>query len=246
MNRPDAAGSPGTSRVYYAENHGALRWPFLAAGLYTPAIAIALFVVSLVLLKGAVHWVTLALFMVAVVTWAACGIWLPYLWPTGVRLDADGVRIGGVRWAEKHPGRVRSRTAVVPRQYSEVFSCPWTGVRSIGVTTDRQAIKVMIRHAYRGRKPTPLGNLAAPYMRAALVIRVERDDARLPDIRPASGVLWSNYSASGFHQPIWVVPTRRPGKLEAVLATLPLPSGTVGDPYSDVSPGTIVTDWSSS
>jgi len=29
----------------------------------------------------------------------------------------------------------------------------------------------MRRRAYRGRRPTPLGNLAAPYMRAALVIR---------------------------------------------------------------------------
>jgi hypothetical protein len=100
----------------------------------------------------------------------------------------------------------------------------------------------MIRHAYRGRRRTPLGNLAAPFMRAVLVIRVERDDARLPDIRPASGALWSNYCAPGFHQPVWVVPTRHPGKLEAVLATLPLPAGTVGDSYA--SPGITAADWS--
>jgi hypothetical protein len=242
MTRPDAAGSLGTPQVYYAENHCALRWPLLAAGLYAPVAAIALFVLSLVLLKGAVYWAVFALLILAVGVWVVSGMWLPYLWPTGIRLDADGVRIGGVRWAEKHPGRVRSRTATVPRQYSQVFACPWEGVRSIGVTADRQAIKLMIRHAYRGRKRTPLGNLAAPFMRAALVIRVERDDARLPDIRPARGALWSNYSAPGFHQPEWVVPTRHPGKLEAVLATLPLPAGTVGDSYA--SPGITAADWS--
>ena len=64
---------------------------------------------------------------------------------------------------------------------------------SIGVTRDRALLKLMNRRAYRGRKLTPLGNLAVPFMRAALVIWVDEAEARIPDIRPASGPMWINY-----------------------------------------------------
>jgi len=50
--------------------------------------------------------------------------------------------------------------------------------------------------AYHGRKPTPLGNLAAPFMRAALVIVVEREHADLPEIRAARGPLPANAASS--------------------------------------------------
>jgi hypothetical protein len=43
---------------------------------------------------------------------------LPYEWPLGMRLDPDGLRIGGVQWAERHPGR-RWRKATVPHHYGQ-------------------------------------------------------------------------------------------------------------------------------
>lgn len=240
MTRPGQAGSSsGTPVAYYAEDHCALRWPFLAAGLYVP-----LAILTLMVLGAALQEVALFLIIIPVGwVWGARGQLLPYAWPAGFRLDADGVRIGGVRWAEKHPGRVR-RKPTVPHQYGQVFSCPWDGVQRIGVTRNRQAIKLMIRRATHGRKPTPLGNLAVPFMRAALVIWVEREHAAVPEIRPARGPLSVNWSSPGFHQPIWVIPTRRPGKLETALATLPLPAGTVGDPYAGASPDITVAEWS--
>jgi hypothetical protein len=40
-----------------------------------------------------------------------------------------------------------------------------------------------------------------------------------------------------------VVPTRHPAELEAALATMPLPPGTVGDPYPGIDGGPSITDW---
>ena len=173
--------------------------------------------------------------------WFPFGQVLPYAWPVSMRLDSNGLRIGGVRWAQRHPGR--GRKATVPHQYGQVFGCGWDGVQRLGVTRDRKAIRVMIRHAAHGRRRTPLGNLAVPFMRAALVIMVDGDQCALPQITPARGPLSVNWSSPGFHQPLWVVPTRHPDELEAALATMPLPPGTVGDPYPGLEGGPSITDW---
>jgi hypothetical protein len=231
MVTSDGAGEPDTRSLRYAENHCALRWPLVWSGLYAPLLGIALAVLSVAYRS----WIFFAAFMISFAFWPFMrGMMLPYLRPTGIRIGPEGVRIGGVRWAERHPGRVRGgRKTVVIWQCAQVFACPWDGVASIGVTTNRRAIKILIRRAYYGRKLTPLGNLASPFMRAALVMRVELDMAQLPKIRPDRNPLGINYSSPGYHQPLWVVPTRHPKKLAAALTLLPLFAGTVGDPFPD-------------
>ncbi|MDR2988021.1 MAG: hypothetical protein LBV34_24605, partial [Nocardiopsaceae bacterium] len=144
---------------------------------------------------------------------------------------------------ERHPGQARNRRAIVPLQCSQVFSCPWSGVRGIGVTTDHDVLRTMKRHAYRGRRLTPLGNLATPFMRAALVIWVDLDQAQLPEIHPARSNAWSSCSAHGFHQPIWVVPTRRPAELTRALPLLPVRAGAIKDPAEMTGEGSPVSDW---
>jgi hypothetical protein len=89
----------------------------------------------------------------------------------------------------------------------------------------------------------PLGNLAVPFVRAAVVILVDREQCTLPRIGPARGLLSVNWSRPGFRQPLWVVPTRHPAELEAALAALPLPPGTVGDPYPGTAGQPSITDW---
>jgi hypothetical protein len=91
----------------------------------------------------------------------------------------------------------------------------------------------------------PLGvvGLAVPFMRAAVVILVDREQCTLPRIGPARGLLSVNWSGPGSHQPLWVVPTRHPAELEAALAALPLPTGTVGDPYPGTADKPSITDW---
>ena len=243
MTSGNDAGNPPGSRppAYYAEDHCALNWRFVSAGLLAPVVVIAA-IVAAVALDNAASWVLLGVMLLATMTWVAFGQMLPNAWPLGIRLDSDGLRVGGVRWAEQHPGRAR-RKATVPHQYGQVFACRWDGVQHIGVTRDRKAIKTAIRHAPHGIRRTPLGNLAVPFMRAAVVILVDLEQCTLPQIGPARGPLSVNWSSPGFHQRLWVVPTRHPAELEAALAALPLPPGTVGDPYPDTADQPSIADW---
>ena len=243
MTSGNDAGNPPGYRppAYYAEDHCALNWRFVSAGLLAPVVVIAA-IVAAVALDNAASWVLLGVMLLGTMTWVAFGQMLPYAWPLGIRLDSDGLRIGGMRWAEKHPGRAR-RKATVPRQYGQVFACRWDGVQRIGVTRDRKAIRTSVRRASHGIRRTPLGNLAVPFMRAAVVILVDREQCTLPRIGPAKGLLSVNWSSPGFHQPLWVVPTRHPAELEAALAALPLPSGAVGDPFPGTAGQPSIIDW---
>ena len=101
--RPDA---------YYAEDHCALNRRFVSAGLLAPVVVIAAAVAGIALGRAA-FWALFVVVGLAAMTWIAFGQTLPYAWPLGVRLDSGGLRIGGVRWAERHPGRTR-RKATVP------------------------------------------------------------------------------------------------------------------------------------
>lgn len=228
MTGPAAGPRSGAESLYYAEDYAALRWPLLAAGIAAPVIAVASAVAAIVLQNMAL----LVVCLLALTTWIVRGQLSPYVWPTGIRLDEKGIRIGGVRWADQHPGRIHPRPTV-PRQWSQEFRCSWAAVQRIGVVTDRQTIKTMIRHSYHGRKPTPLGNLATPFMRAALVIWVEDEMATLPAIEPARGLLSANWSSPGYHQPLWVTPTRHPHRLRSALSDIPSAAGIVGNPLRD-------------
>jgi hypothetical protein len=243
-HRETGSSSPSAAalQTYYGEDYCALNLRLLLAGLFAPLGAVAVFVLMLALRVYSAWAGPVVAIIVLVGVWAVFGQMLPYVWPAGIRLDTEGIRIGGVRWAKKHPGRTR-RSATVPHQYGQVFACSWNGVQRIGVTRNRKAIKVLVRGAAHGRRPTPLGNLAAPFMRAALVAWVERDHDTLPRISPARGLLSANWSSPGYHQPVWVVPTRHPGALEAALATVPLPPGTVSNPYPDADTDVTITEW---
>jgi hypothetical protein len=228
VTKPAAGPQTDAMTVYYAEDHAALRWPLLAAGLAAPVIALACAVAAIVLQNVAL----LVVCLLALAVWTVRGQLLPYVWPAGIRLDEQGVRIGAVRWADQHRGRARPRPTVA-RQWSQEFRCPWPAIQRIGVVTDRQALKTMIRYSPRGRRPTPLGNLATPFMRAALVIWVDNDQAVTPEFQPARGLLAAHRSRPGFSQPLWVAPTCRPRQLQAALKDVPLPAKTIADPQRD-------------
>lgn len=134
MTSGSGAGNPPGSRspAYYAEDHCALNWRLVSAGLLAPVAVVAAAVAGIAL-GGAAFWALFVVLMLGMITWIAFGPMLPYAWPLGIRLDSDGLRIGGMRWAERHPGRTR-RKATVPHQYGQVFACRWDGVQRIGVT----------------------------------------------------------------------------------------------------------------
>lgn len=228
-----ARNPDGNGTVWYREDHCALRWPMVLVGLIAPAVALAAAVLSVVLdailHSSAIFYAMFAVMAVAMSLWLVRGEFLMYWWPIGIRLSQDGVAIGGVRWAERHPGK-RRRGATVLKQGYQVFFCPWDGVTSIWVETRPMWLKFARRNATYGRKPTPLGNLAVPFMTAALIIRVDPASASAPQIHRARNPLAANYSSPGYHQSGWVVPTRHPDRLQQVLASLPLPPGVVVDP----------------
>lgn len=223
----------GADDVLYREDHCVLCWPMIAAGLIAPVVVIAAAVLAVVLQvtlhSQAAFWVMMAVMMAALLFWIARGQLLVHWWPIGIRLRQDAVSIGGVRWAERHPGKRHKKASVLNQGY-QVFSCAWDDVTWIWVETDPEKLKALRRHATYGRKPTPLGNLSVPFMTAALVIRVDHEAADVPDIHRARNPLAANYSSSGYHQDRWVVPTRHPERLRQALATLPVPPGVVIDP----------------
>jgi hypothetical protein len=142
---------------------------------------------------------------------------------TGIRVTPEGVAIGGIRFAERRSLKARRRRAVVPLQHSQVFSCPWDGIREIYVEEDRRRLRKAARRAVYGAGRTELGNLSVRWMRAALVVRVDLRAAALPEIRRAGSSVWSEIwfsrlRGSGFHQELWIAPTRRPAELRGVLA----------------------------
>jgi hypothetical protein len=138
---------------------------------------------------------------------------------TGIQVTPEGVAIGGIEFAEGHSLRARRRRAVVPLQHSQVFFCPWDGVREIYVEEDRRWLREAAGRAVYGAGRTELGNLSVRWMRAALVVRVDLDVAMLPDIRRARSIIrFPRQKGRGFHQELWIAPTRQPAELRAVLA----------------------------
>jgi hypothetical protein len=232
--------SPHDNRTaWYREDHCVLRWPEVAAGLIAPVVALAAVILAIalqvILQSFAIFWVMMAVMAAASVFWIARGQLLVHWWPIGIRLGADGAAIGGVRWAERHPGSTRRKASVLNQGY-QVFSCPWDGVTSLSVETDPGRLKDLRRHATYGRKPTPLGNLSVPFMTAALVIDVRQSAATLPRIHRARNPFAVNYSSDGHHQGQWVVPTRHPVRLREVLDRLPLAGDVVTGPEA-MDPG---------
>jgi len=212
----------------YTEDHSALRWPLLLAGFGIPLLFAAFFALYVVTQNVAF---AVAAAVTLIPFWGLTyGYFLMYVWPTGIRLDDAGVRIGGVRWAERHPGkRRRRRRPLAPGQRYWVFSCPWDGVQAITVVTDPAVLREMNRRSWGGRRAglrTLLGVLGAPYMRAALVIKVDLRRAMLPEFSGKRGLLYSFIPSPGSIQrrepwPYWAVPTRHPQELWAALQAAP-------------------------
>jgi hypothetical protein len=143
-------------------------------------------------------------------------------WPTGIRLDDDGVHIG----AQKR--RVR-----VMHQNQGAFEVPWRGVTDIRVVTDGRELKrirtspelfTLSNHWTKGRRITKcmLGVLTAPFMRAALVVELYPGDATFPESQPAW--FFPNQigrpfrdKLEGYPSATWIAPTRRPEALASYL-----------------------------
>ena len=139
-------------------------------------------------------------------------------WPTGIRLDA-----------------VARRRPTVNHQSWGWCTCPWSAVLNVRVVTDRGELR-RLRDApefytltnrwsnKRQMRRCNIGVLTSPFMRAALVVEVNPLAVTPSDIRPAR--FFTNFKDGYFSHLVrpqpsatWVVPTRRPEALQAVLRT---------------------------
>lgn len=214
-------------RFAYAEDHCALSPDLLAMGLFGP---LALFTLCVALgFTVSPDW-----FVGAGFTPVLCMVSISMLyrnWPTGIRVDEWGVRIGAV--ASKG---AEHRNPTVTHQTWAVFSCPWSGVREMFVVTDPDHVMLLRTspeyHTLSNRwmKRSSMtwceaGVLVPPAMRAALVIRIDPAVATMPEL--GSTRFYSNYmdpKDPHFSRDLkprfgntWVVPTHHPERLRALI-----------------------------
>jgi hypothetical protein len=208
-------GADQDSGLVYAEDRCALRWPLVCIGLLGSAGGAALAVVCfwLAVITSYTRWFA----VLSTIGMVVSCVWTQKLWsnwPTGIRVDTAGIRIGGVR---RKPHFTVPAHSVLGQRH-EVFTCPWAAVRGVAVT-DRAGLRGLQAQlaapqpaAHARRRPSRiahglgyhnvtgwppdtemmrprtssvrLGWMPAPFMRASLVIYVEPDKAYFPPLRP--------------------------------------------------------------
>ena len=210
----------------YREAHSALNKALLAYGLLPLAGEIVCVILGV---SANLPWFFVLMGPLFVLVLIATGL-LYRNWPTGIRVDESGISIGAVRSA-----RAASRRPTVNHQSWGLFTCPWPAVQSMRIVTDRDELR-QFKTSPRyytltnrwgnkaGMTRCNIGVLSSPFMRAALVIEVNPFAVTASQIRPAR--YYSNFKDGRFSHlihpqlsPTWVVPTRHPELLSAVLQT---------------------------
>jgi hypothetical protein len=151
-------------------------------------------------------------------------------WPTGIRIDESGITIGAVR-----SPRAARRSPTVNHQSWGLFTCPWPAVLDFRLVTDQDELRQMkdapqyytLTNRWTnkyGIRRCNVGVLTSPFMRAALVIEVNPFAVSASEIRPAR--YFTNFKDGHFSHlvqpqlsPTWIVPTRHPERVAAVLRT---------------------------
>ncbi len=241
----------------YTEAHSALNGPLLGWYLLAPALVEAALLAAGLTARQPWFFVFTGWLLVPVLIAITL---VCRNWPTGIRLDQAAVSIGAVGSA-----RAAARTPTVNHQSWGRFTCPWPAVSGLRVVTDRDELRRMKNSpryytftnrwsAKRGMGHCNIGVLAAPFMRAALVIDVDPAAATGTPVRPAR--FYDNYLHGYFSRlteprlsPVWVVPTRRPEALRQALGLASAPAEDLADAtgprvarHSPSSIGSVIQD----
>jgi hypothetical protein len=201
--------------LIYAEKRSGLTWPLLLTGVLSTmggAVAVLLFGLYGFLISRA-FFAAEAVALGWTVFWARL---LRSRWPTGIRVDAAGIRIGDKR-------ALRFATS---ESYS-VFVCPWTVVRGIVLIEppglrghSQQRPGAPAERSDRGpgwaRWAGLLFRLLSPLTGGSLYLYVDPDAAGGPKAERVANVY-------PFGRPVtvWRAPVRRPRALRAALAQVP-------------------------
>jgi hypothetical protein len=215
-------------RARYEEPGAARRWPLMAAGLYGPLAGEAVCVVLGITVDPS--WFAAMMFPLFVPVLIFIDL-LRRNWPTGIRIDESGITIGAVG---RRDGGRRSPTVVC--QAYGTYRCPWEAVRAVRVATDPAEVKALrTSRAYltlnnhwappkgSGAATFMIGVLTPPFMRAALVVDLDRDAVEAPPVRSSRFFTngRNNRMTIRSHPEMshtWIVPTRNPDRLREFLA----------------------------
>jgi hypothetical protein len=224
VSRHAARRAEASQRVIYAEDRCGLRWPLVLQGMLMPVVVAALIAAVFVTDEGI--W---AILMAIAAFWGMyMTLGLIRSWPISIRIDAEGIRIGGCRAQERRQrsGRWPPRKPFhVGAQGRAVFTCPWEGVRSLYLITDHDEIKPLFKQFRTFQKRSdglrlPLGFLGVPFFKAGLVITNNPAFTRSDPSEFRTN--WRQYGRiRGVGSPTWMVPTRRPAELRAALQQCP-------------------------
>jgi hypothetical protein len=144
-----------------------------------------------------------------------------------IKIDSGGISIGGLRRAERRARKSLQEYPEFPsNQRRLVFFCPWDAVHRVDVVTDRAELRKLRWDApdigWRRGNTVSLGRLWSPYMRAALVINIDRDHASFPrvlqpdeEFKGPHGTMRTKRDS--IRSSVWIAPTRHPNELRAAL-----------------------------
>jgi hypothetical protein len=214
----------------YAEDRAALRPMAVLLGVGMPVIVVLAAVLGGV--TGQEAFLVPA--AIALLVWIFTNSMYVFVhWPTGIRIDRSGVRIGNVR----RPDANRRHPPAPSFQAYRVFAVGWPGVLSMRVVRDRHELRRLAKtsrragtRGVRARGGTAvgfyLGMLTPPFLRAALVLEIDEEYATFPEFRVRQAATIAT-SQVGTRSSTWVAPTRRPDRLtEAVAAITNSPQWT--------------------
>lgn len=209
--------------VFYTEDHSAVRWPYYFHSVFWPIVLVVTVVAAAV--TGNPDW---ALPIAIGIAGTLLGIgFTSKVWPVGIRVGGDGIRIGAVRGGP----RPRKNPPWADYQRRQVLFCPWDAVRRTAVITDKPALRDA--RSLSRQSVIRLGVLSAPFTRAALLIEVDPDRVVLPEFREpdTDRPFWRPAHTTPVEvSPVWFVPTRHPGALRTALAQQAPSSGDRSDP----------------
>ena len=156
----------------------------------------------------------------------------------GIRFDPDGLRIGGVRRAERGPVPAPVQAPTAPgegmikayRKSGDVCSADWSAVRRIVVLSEPEDVRRMGNRqpgkhelwapwwANAGRASWAPGRYVDAYAKGALVVEVDREHVSYRAVNPPTAsatlqalVIYSHPTM------VWVIPTKHPEELYAAL-----------------------------
>jgi hypothetical protein len=217
------------SQPSYLEAHSALNGRLLTSCLLVPAVIEIACLILGVILDQPWFFVIMGSMLVPIMI---CAGLLYRNWPTGIRIDESGIAIGAVKSL-----RAARRRPTVNHQSWGLYTCPWSAVLGVRVVTDRGELRQMkdspqyltLTNRWSnkaGMRHCNIGVLMSPFMRTALVVEVNPFAVSASRVRPAR--FYTNFKDGHFSHlvqpqpsPTWVVPTRHPEALRAVLQAVP-------------------------